>query len=221
MAIERIKNPLGVTAFGSGLVSAPADIAVINLSVESSDPSAKKAFQQTKKTSQGVRKYLDRLKNAEVSTSHIALSQSWSRNGNKVDQFNATISYRIKLTDIDIMEKVITSAIGAGANRIQSVQFQNSDLKTYRKEARRLAVASARAKAENYCDAAGVEIGDVIHIEDMNPDQAARRGYSAESSDWMSGGDDGGSMNPGDLPVSGAVKIIFSLKGPVQDTDEV
>ena len=210
MTMEKIRKPLGVTAFGSGMVSAPADIAIINLSVEVTEPTAKKAFQQTNKTSRVVRKYHDRISNAEVSTSHIALVQNWYRN--KYDGFKATISYRIKLTDLDQMEKVITSAISAGANRVQSVQFQNSELKKYRKEARRLAVASARAKAENYCDAAGVEIGEVIHIEDMNPDNAARRGYSAETSDWMSGGDDGGAMNPGDLPVSGAVKIMFSLK---------
>ena len=131
-------SALGVTSFGSGVVSVPADIAIITLSVEVVEPTAKKAFQVTKKTSLTVRKFLDRVKNLEVSTSHITLTQNWHSKRN--EGYRAQITYRIKLHNLDLMEKVITNAIDAGANRIQSVNFQNSELRKHRKEARRLAI---------------------------------------------------------------------------------
>jgi len=79
MNLTETISALGVTSFGSGIVSAPADVAIINLAVETSEPTAKKAFQATKKISSTVRKYLDRVKNADVSTSHITLTQNWNR----------------------------------------------------------------------------------------------------------------------------------------------
>jgi len=94
------------------------------------------------------------------------------------------------------------------------VTFKNSELRKHRKEARRLAIVAAREKALNYCQAAGVELGEVIHIEDLNPDSLERSGYGTRGgADWMSGdAGDEGAMNPGDLQVSGAVKVIYSLK---------
>jgi len=201
-------SALGITSFGSGVVSVPADIAIITLSVEVVEPTAKKAFQVTKKTSLTVRKFLDRVKNLEVSTSHITLTQNWHSKRN--EGYRAQITYRIKLHNLDLMEKVITNAIDAGANRIQSVNFQNSELRKHRKEARRLAIVGAREKALNYCQAAGVELGEVIHIEDLNPDSLERRGYAAGGA--VAGGGAESAMNPGDLQVSGAVKVIYSLK---------
>ena len=208
MNSQETPSALGVTTFGSGVISAPADVAIIILSVEVVEPTAKKAFQVTKKTSLTVRKFLDRVKDLEVSTSHITLSQNWHSNRNQ--GYRATITYRIKLTNLDLMEKVITNAIDAGANRIQSVNFQSSELKKHRTEARRLAIVSAREKALNYCQAAGVELGEVLHIEDLNPDSLERQSYAAGGM-AASGGSEG-AMNPGELQVSGAVKVIFSLK---------
>ena len=143
-----------------------------------------------------------------MSTSHITLTQNWHSKRN--EGYRAQITYRIKLHNLDLMEKVITNAIDAGANRIQSVNFQNSELRKHRKEARRLAIVGAREKALNYCQAAGVELGEVIHIEDLNPDSLERRGYAAGGA--VAGGGAESAMNPGDLQVSGAVKVIYSLK---------
>src|SRR5229473_3394794 len=63
-----------------------------------------------------------------------------------------------------------TDAVEAGANEVTSVKYLTTQLAELRAQARREAVAAARRKAEVYSEAAGVALGHVLHIEDVNPD---------------------------------------------------
>jgi uncharacterized protein YggE len=50
-----------------------------------------------------------------------------------------------------------------------------------RAEARRKAVAAARAKADLYAEAAGVRVGAVLHIEDVDPEQPGASRYRSHA----------------------------------------
>src|SRR6185312_1793673 len=63
--------------------------------------------------------------------------------------------------------------VSAGANEIERIVFETSNLKEVRAEARRKAMTAARDKAQSYCAAGGVSLGRILHIEDLNPDSPA------------------------------------------------
>jgi len=78
-----------------------------------------------------------------------------------------------------------------------------------RAEARRKAVAAAQEKAELYAQAAGVRVGAVLHIEDVDPDQVGVERYRSHGS--TPGGAADQDLAPGHVVVSAAVTIGFAV----------
>jgi uncharacterized protein YggE len=102
--------------------------------------------------------------------------------------------------------------VDCGANEIGSVEFRTSRLKEYRAETRRRAVAAAREKADVYCRAAGVALGGVLNMEDVNPNAVRGSGEGSNASDVTT--DDAGpdrALAPGSIIVAAAVTIVFAI----------
>lgn len=110
-------------------------------------------------------------------------------------------------------------AVEHGADVIQRVTFGTRELRDLRARAREAAFAAARAKAQLYASAAGIRLGAVLHVEDVNPDEASRRGYASHAPDvdLASESDDaaaGGAYTPGAIVVSAAVMACFGIQPP-------
>lgn len=216
--LQSITSPLGVSTFGSNILRVSPDIAVIVLGVETTSEVAKKAFEGTRKISSKVKKTLNRFSNVDIQTSRISLDEKRNWQTQKFLGYDATVSYRIVVRDLDSIENLIIAAINAGATRIHNVNYQTSQLKELRVKARRNAIQAARAKAETYCLEMGVELGKIIHIEDVSPD-SLEHNRTHEARDYMSGAADlieedeaGNTINPGDIKVAGAVRAVFKIQ---------
>lgn len=213
---QAIVAPSGVSTFGSGVIRVSPDFAVIQVSVEFTEDTPKRAFDRTKAASESVRKFLNTVKDCEVNTSRVTVQERRNWQSQKSLGYNASIAYRIVLKALDKVEEVISGLIQNGANSIQSVTFQSANLKEYRKEARRLAILAAKEKAAHYCDAAGADIGSVIHIEDLNPDllevSLRARGVQTEGAvgDFQED-DEIEAIDPGDIRIVGAVRAVFEI----------
>ena len=157
---------------------------------------------------------MEQAKVGEVGTSRVNISQSFRLvNGErKFIGYTAKIAFHVLLRQLDKMEDVLSGIIDAGVNEIASVDFQTTRLKELRAEARRRAVDAAREKAENYCGAAGVNLGKIIHIEDVNPDTLrGREGHVT----YEIQPDDNGEIrvfDPGSITIGAAVVIAFKLE---------
>src|SRR5262249_46111946 len=93
-------------------------------------------------------------------------------------------------------------------------EFRTARLKEHRAEARRRAVAAAREKAENYCRAAGISLGPVVNLEDVNPEAVRGTGEGHTSTEVPS--DEAApdrALAPGSIVVGAAVWLVFSI-GP-------
>jgi hypothetical protein len=123
------------------------------------------------------------------------------------------VTFRILIDRLDGVEGVLTGAVEAGANEVISVKYLTTQLAQLRAQARREAVAAARRKAEVYSDAAGVVLGHVLHIEDVNPDSMVYRGGHVEAagSDIQDDEAARGALQSGSLVVSAAVMVTWSI----------
>ena len=212
--VQLVQTPFGINVFGSALIRVDPDIVSLNFAVSKLHQHPKDAFQDVRKISQIVRKYLEQAKVGEVGTSRVNISQTFRyvSNENKFVGYTAKVSFHVLLHQLDIMEEVLSGIVDAGVNEIANVDFQTTRLKEIRAEARRRAINAAQEKAENYCNAAHVNLGKVIHIEDVNPD--VLRGREGHVSFEVQPDDNGEIkvFDPGSITVGAAVIVAFKIK---------
>ena len=206
---QLIQSPFGINVFGSSMIRVEPDLVSLNFAVSRLQQHPKDAFQEAREASQNVRKYLEKAQVDEVSTSRITISQSfnYSSGEQKFLGYTAKVVFRVLLRQLDKMEDVLAGIVDAGVNEIQSVDFQTTKLKEVRADARRQAIAAAHEKAENYCNAAGVTLGTVIHIEDVNPDDLTRRDSHVEMGRALQLQ----AFDPGSITIGAAVIVAYKI----------
>jgi uncharacterized protein len=211
---QAIPHPFGVTVFGSSIVRSAPDIASLTFAVSRLAQHPKDAFHDARTGAQAVRNYLVHANMTEVGSSRINLSQSFRYIGGeqRFEGYLAKVSFHVLLRDLDRLEEVTAGVVDAGANEVHGLEFQTSYLKEIRAEARQRAVVAAREKAELYCTAAGVRLGRVIHIEDVNPDSL--RGREGHVVHETQPDDEGtlGAFDPGSIVVGAAVLVAFEIQ---------
>jgi uncharacterized protein YggE len=148
-------------------------------------------------------------------------SNSLTIEGYRIDNIVA-----VTLRDISKVNKVIVTALQAGANQVVNVEFYLSDLRKYRDQARDLAMKAAQEKAGDLASAAGAQTGCVMSINE-NSWSYYNGGWYGQSRDlWTqnvvqnaapSGGESGalteeGPVTLGQISVRAEVNASFSLK---------
>jgi uncharacterized protein YggE len=208
------KSQPGVKVFGSAVLRVEPDVASLQFAVSRQAKQPKDAFRETHQAVRGIRAYLSHVGAGDVAASRINLSRTWEHVSGR-QQFTgyaARVSFNVLLTDLDRMEEVLIGVVDQGANEIGSVEFRTTRLKEHRAEARRRAVAAAREKAENYCRAAGISLGPVLSLEDVNPNVLYGSGEGHTSREESS--DDAGAdraLSPGSIVVGAAVSLVFAI----------
>ena len=211
---QAIQNPLGVTVFGSAVLRVEPDIASLNFTVSRLEQHPKDAFAATREAVQHVSNYLVGIGIEDVGSSRIRLSQSFRHisGERKFVGYEAEVGFHVLLTDLAQMEEILVGVVDTGVNIINAVDFRTTRLKEFRRDARRRATLAAREKAEMYCDAIGVNLGEVLHIEDVNPDQL--RGYEQHQSRISPSVQEEETLqafDPSSIVVRGAVRVTFAL----------
>ena len=173
-----IKDPFGVSVFGSALIKTSPDLVSIQAGIARTEQKPSAAFSKVRKIAHEVRDFLQRSNVEEFGMSQMTLAAEFAYiNGqSKFMGYKARISFRMILRSLDRTEDIVSGLVDSGADEIRSIEFQTSELKDIRARARRLAIAAAQEKARIYADAAGVSIGKVLHIQDVNPQVLQGRG---------------------------------------------
>ncbi|MFE7182358.1 SIMPL domain-containing protein [Streptomyces erythrochromogenes] len=206
-----IREPWGLSVLGAGSVSAEPRLAFVDLAVDLVAPTPKVAFAEAGAAVARLRQTLrdHGIPDADVSGSRLRLTSQHSGYG--ADRtflgYSCEARYTVQTEALDRIELLIQDAVTAGANRVDDVRFEVLDKPTMRDEARRRAVEAARRKAEVYAEACGIELGAVVHIEDVNPESVGGHGRSVSRAD----DEYDGTLSPGSVRVDAAVLLGFSL----------
>lgn len=210
-----IERPFGISVFGSSVMLVEPDIAVIQFSTSHKRENAMEAFLETQKSANAVDTFLKQAGYQEFGSSRIKL-ESKTRYVDREEQhagYLAQVDFRLTLRDLDRLEPLLLGIIEAGANEIDSVDYQVNNLAELRTMARQKAVTAGIRKAEAYCLAANVTLGPIIHITDVNPESLQQR--SSHGTRFREVGideqDGKGSLNPGSINVGGAVMLAFEI----------
>ncbi len=160
-----------ISVTGTAEAQVPPDVATFNAGVVSEAADARTAFEATGAAMQAVFGALGTAGIApeDMQTSELAIEPLWSDGSEgepRVRGYSATNMVRVQVRDLARLGAAIDAAGVAGANRIFGIAFAVSAPLERQNEARRLAVADARAKAEVLATAAGVTLGPVLSIQE-------------------------------------------------------
>jgi len=212
---QSIEHPFGITVFGSAVMRVEPDIASLRFSVSRLAQQPKEAFDEVRKGAQSVQAFLAQTASVnDVGTSRVTLAQTsqFSNGESRFIGYTATVAFEILLRDLDRREELLSGVIDAGANQLGAFNLQTSQLKAHRAEVRRRAVQAAQEKAQNYCAAASVTLGLVIHIEDVSPDMlSVNLGHGGSRETPVDDEATPSAIDPESIAVSAAVMMAFEF----------
>ena len=157
---------------GRASISAEPDRVEINLGVVSKAATARDALTLN---SANMKKIIETVKQNGVKRKHIQTSNfsiqpeyKHFKNGEPplVRRYSVNNTVRIVVTDIEKLGELLDKVVSSGSNQIHGIRFFVSNEDELKDEARKLAVKAAQRKAALYAKAAGVELGDVMHISE-------------------------------------------------------
>lgn len=202
-----VERPWGVTVHGSASVRAEPDLVRARFKVSRTEQGPSEAFAAAGEAVRAVRRVLREhgIPDEAVAQSQVDLRGSWAFGGPERTfvGHQCEASFSVESRDLEDVQPLLVDLVAAGANEIEGVEFAVAAEDDLRARARRQAVEAARRKAEQYAEAAGVRLGAVLHIEDVDQAQP----YQAHELSAGAPTD----LVPGHVTVSAAVVLGFSI----------
>jgi len=163
-----------VVVIGEGLVNAVPDRAWISIGAESRAPSPREA---QRRNTELMRPVQDKLRAAGISADAIRttgydVQYEWDFVNNKrVGRgYVARNSIEVRIDAIDRVGEYLEIAAGSGATALGGIRFDLKDQAKLEREALRLAVLDARAKADAAAAGAGRNIDRILRVEEQGVD---------------------------------------------------
>ena len=216
-----------LTVTGDAEIKVAPDRVVISVGVESRGPqlTAAKSRNDTAIAAILAVTVKEQVAAADVQTDFIEISPVYqsrdsaeSRENYLVDYYRVNKTVAITLRDVTRFERLLTAILNAGANRVYGVDFQTSDLRKYRDQARDLAVKAAIEKAQAMAAAAGLRVDKPESISAYNQGGGPSYGRGRANMNMVqnvssAGGDSelGGTIAPGRISVNASVTLTFRL----------
>ncbi len=155
---------------GEGKVSAPPDIAIVNAGVQAQGSTVKIVQDQRNKNSNAVSAAVKSAgvdgKDIQTSGYNINPMYDYTAGSQRITGYQASSDLTIKVRAIDKANAVIDAATAAGANQIGGITFDVDNKTAAQNQARGLAVADAKSKAENAAKMAGFSLGRIINYSE-------------------------------------------------------
>lgn len=162
-----------ITVTGEGRVDARPDMATVSLGVTTEGKSATAAMAAN---SAELARVLENLRAAgieerDLQTSGLSLNPRWDNsNGDGrapvISGYVASNMLTVRVRALEALGTVLDAAVQDGANTLNGVQFGLVESGPVLDEARRRAVADAKARALLLTGAAGVSLGQVLSISE-------------------------------------------------------
>jgi len=202
---------------GAGQVMLSPDIAYIYIGVHTEEETAAEAVAANNDETQQV---IEALKKAGVDAKDIRTTnfsiwpnQQYSPDGQPIGtRYVVDNSVFVTVRELDKLGDLLDAAVNAGANSINSIQFDVADKTDAVKKAREEAVKDAKSQAQELADAADVKLGDIQSISFYDSVPVPYMG------DLGKGGGGGMAMEasvpiqPGQLTLTVTVSMSYEIK---------
>jgi uncharacterized protein YggE len=211
----------GIKVSGVGQVFGTPDIARVVVGVETQGSDVKQAVtdNNTKMTA-----LINALKSAGIAAKDIQttnysvyVENPQGRDMPASDQpaqdtqsgliYHVTNQVQITVRDITKLSSVLEQSVDSGANSIYGVSFDVSNPIALEDQAREMAVADAKARAEKLAKLQGLTLGDVIRVEEGS---GGSMPFYGAAKDMAQGG--GAPIEGGSIQVTVNLQVTYSIR---------
>jgi uncharacterized protein len=211
--MQMVDRPWGVAAYGAASVKALPDLVRVRFKVVRREDTPSDAFTAANDAVGQVRAAVRQhgVPDGAVEGSRLDLRTRWMYidGAQRFAGYECQAAFAVESRALDDVQQLLVDLVAAGANEIEGVDFDVVAKRELRAESRRKAVAAARAKAELYAEAAGVRLGTVVHIDDVDADQPGVDRYRGHGAPPETASDQ--DLAPGHVVVSAAVIVGFAI----------
>ncbi|MEE3234601.1 MAG: SIMPL domain-containing protein [Candidatus Latescibacterota bacterium] len=202
-------NSEGIHVSGTGQISASPDIAYAQLGIQTFSVQLDEALTANNKLMASIN---NALQNAGVSNTDIVTTQfnvnpqyDYEKDSRELLGYWVNNQIRVTCRELTKIGNLLQIAVDAGANTVNGIQFSIEDTEALRAQARSLAVADARQRAETLATAAGVKLGQAIDIRESSNDYPL---YARAEFDLAQGAVP---IESGQLDVTISVQVLFAI----------
>jgi len=166
------QRPHGMTVEGSATVELEPDCFDLTMTVAAQDSRADHAAREAEQVAERVQSRLHEAgaASSDVKLSSVSLQPYFRKDVREVHDYEAQITIVVTTRDFTKIIPLMDAGADVGVTGIAS-RFRRSDLDAQRKHVRELAIAAAKAKAEQMAQAVGVKLGPVVSVNE-NPNGA-------------------------------------------------
>jgi len=156
------KQPV-ITVNGEAVVKVQPDQIIITFGIETWDTEIMFAKQ---KNNDIMKKALSVIKNSgiqdkDIQTDYLSIEPRYDSNYDKKNFIGYFVrnTFVVTLSDANKVEDLVTNVLESGVNFIHGINFQTTEFKKFREQARELALNAVKEKAEKMAGALGQHIG--------------------------------------------------------------
>lgn len=203
-----------ISVSAEAVVRTAPDQVIVHLAVESSGTDLAGILAETDARTGRIRGIAKDFKiaNEHVQTDSITLQQRYI--DSKPSGYTAQRSIVLCMKDLGHVNALLTAVVKAGANRIDSIAFETSQLRRFRDEARVQAVKAAKQKAQLLAAELAAQVGKPISISEGSggTNHAGRGAYQNFAREEPGSASAEGGFAPGQIAVNAHVSVVFALE---------
>lgn len=157
-----------ITVSGEAVVQVVPDKVTIVLGIETWDKDIHIAKQQNTdihgRAIAAIREI--GVRDRDIQTDHLSLEPRYESEYSHYNLIGYFVrnSISVVLTDPERVERLITDALTAGVTHIHGINFETTEFKRHREEARRLALDAALEKAQKMAAVLGKQVGEPVRV---------------------------------------------------------
>ncbi len=176
MAADSDKAERTVSVSATGSVAVEPDVARISAGVVTEAGTAKDAIARNgtvmSKLIDGLKVVGIEARDIQTRNFHVEPRYTQPKDGRAaaIDGYRVLNQVRLTVRDVKRLGEVLDQAIALGANQVDSIAFDVSNIEMLKDDARRQAMENARRRAELYAKAAGGQLGPVLSIAERVAD---------------------------------------------------
>lgn len=202
-----------ISVNGSGSVRARPDLAIIDLGVTVWNEAAATAMANSREKLALVLKVLTEagIDSKDIVTSDFSIRREnvrpEIRSSSAVERFVVRNLVQVTVRDIDLAGHLIDELIESGANEVRGIRFALQDDAEVSSQARELAAADARTKAQHLATLHKARLGPVLRIS-----ESGMHGGRAEAMMMRAMDSSSPTISAGELTFGTQLQVVYLLK---------